>query len=110
MAIVLSFFAVYGILQLIAKGLFSSRSRCGECPIYVHRVIGVKNCEDAIEGMLRTLVWEDIREDLIVIDLGSTDETGEIIRRMEIEYDFLHIMTLEEYQEYMRGLAKVYVN
>ena len=104
-SIIISFFAVYGVLQLIAKGVFLSRARCGCQPAYVHRLIGVRDCEDSVEGMVRSLAWEDIREELIVIDLGSTDETGEILRRLEGEYDFLHVMTPAEYRAYIADMA-----
>ena len=105
-AVILSFFAIYGILQLIAKGLFSVRARCGCRPAYVHRVIGVRDCEDSIEGMVRSLAWEDVREELVVIDLGSTDDTEEILRYLEAEYDFLHVMTPAEYQRYTADLLE----
>ncbi|MBQ4145236.1 MAG: hypothetical protein IJD36_01290 [Clostridia bacterium] len=102
---IFSLFAVYGIVQLIAKMLFSIRKRDEDCPVCVHRIIGVRNCQDSIEGLIRSLVFEDIREEVIVTDFGSTDETGEILARLEKEYDFLHIMKVQEYLNYMGGLA-----
>ncbi|MBE5039606.1 hypothetical protein [Ructibacterium gallinarum] len=105
-SVVISFFAVYGILQLIAKGVFLSKAKCGRQPAYVHRVIGVRDCEDTIEGVIRSLAWEDIREDLIVMDLGSRDDTPEILRRLEQEYDFLKVMTPEEYRVYFDEITK----
>lgn len=104
--VILSFFAVYGMLQLLAKGLFSSRARCGLWPACVHRVIGVKDCEDSVEGMVRSLALEDVREELIVIDLGSKDETMVILQKLEDEYDFLHVMTPAEYQNYIMDLFR----
>lgn len=104
-AVILSFFAVYGALQLLAKGLFCSRSKCGGSPALVHRVIGLQNCQDSAEGIVRSLAWEDIREELILLDLGSRDETGEILRRLEAEYDFIHVMTPPEYRDYMTQLT-----
>ncbi len=104
--VILSFFAVYGMLQLLAKGLFSSRAKCGLWPACVHRVIGVKDCEDSVEGMVRSLALEDVREELIVIDLGSKDETMEILQKLENEYDFLHVMTPAEYQNYIIDLFR----
>lgn len=103
--LIVSFLAIYGLLQLIAKGVFLSRAKCGCEPAYVHRVIGVRDCEDSVEGMVRSLAWEDIREELIVIDLGSVDDTGEILKRLEVEYDFLHVMTPGEYRQYIMDMA-----
>jgi cellulose synthase/poly-beta-1,6-N-acetylglucosamine synthase-like glycosyltransferase len=102
---IISLLAVYGIVQLMAKVLFSIRRREEGCPVCVHRIIGVKNCQDSIETLIRSLVFEDIREEIIVADFGSTDETTEILKHLEREYDFLHIMTLQEYLNYMSNVA-----
>ncbi len=107
--IILSFFAVYGILQLIAKGLFSARASEDGGSVFVHRIIGVRNCEESIEGMIRSLVWEDIREELIVVDLGSDDATREILSRLEAEYEFLHVMPPGEYESYLGMMLSGYL-
>ena len=95
------FFAVYGVLQIIAKSVFGFNREKSDA-LFVHRVIGVSDCQETIEGMIRSVVWEDTREELIVVDTGSTDETSEILKRLEKCYDFLKIMTMEEYVEYLR--------
>ena len=95
------FFAVYGVLQIIAKSVFGFNREKSDA-LFVHRVIGVSDCQETIEGMIRSVVWEDMREELIVVDTGSTDETSEILKRLEKCYDFLKIMTMEEYVEYLR--------
>ncbi len=98
---IMSFFAVYGVLQIIAKSIFGFNREKSDA-IFVHRVIGVSDCQETIEGMIRSVVWEDIREELIVVDMGSKDETPEILKRLEEYYDYLKVMTLEEYLGYLQ--------
>lgn len=98
---VVLFFAVYGVLQIIAKSVFGFNREKSDA-IFVHRVIGVKDCQETIEGMIRSVVWEDMREELIVVDMGSKDETLEILKRLEQHYDFLKVMTTEEYAEHLQ--------
>ncbi len=98
--VVLSFFAAYGIVQLLVKGMLSMKLRENAEDVLTYRVITLKNCEDTAEGLIRSLAWEDIREDVIVIDLDSTDETPEILRRLELEFDFLQVMTSADYRKY----------
>ncbi len=97
--ILLSFFAAYGIVQLMVRMMLFARKRnCEEA--FSYRVLVLKNCQETVEGLIRSMAWEDIRDDLIVVDLGSEDETPEILERLERELDFLYVMTPEEYQEY----------
>ncbi len=97
--ILLSFFAAYGIVQLIVRMVFfSRRRRCEDALSY--RVLVLQNSQETAEGLIRSMAWDDVGDDLIVVDVGSVDETPEILRRMELEFDFLHVMTPEEYQKY----------
>lgn len=107
MIMILAFFAIYGMVQMVARGLFSIRTQEKHQLLCDHRVIGVRNCADSLEGMVRSLVWEDLREELILLDFGSSDETGEILCRLEAEYEFLHVMTPKEYIRYLSDLAEV---
>lgn len=102
--IVLSFFAVYGMLQMIAKTCFKAR-REKSGAFFIHRVVGVLNSQETVEGMIRSLAWEDIREEVIAVDMGSEDDTLKILERLEKEYDFLHVMSIEEYREYLHRAA-----
>ena len=99
---VVFFFAVYGVLQIISKSVFGFNQEKTEA-IFVHRVIGVSDCQETIEGMIRSVAWEDMREEVIVIDMGSKDETSEILKRLKEYYDFLNVMTMEEYIKYLQG-------
>ncbi len=98
----ISFFAVYGIVQMIAKGVFSRKLSAINLPNAVsHRVLRVKDCQEQIEGIIRSASVEDIREEFIIIDMDSTDETPFILNRLEKEYNFIKVMTPKEYTEYI---------
>ncbi len=107
--VVLSFFAAYGIVQLVVKGMLSLRLRESREDVLTYRVLALKDCEDTVEGLIRSIAWEDIRENLIVLDLGSTDETREILQRLEREFDFLCVMTTAEYQVYLEEVLPGYM-
>ncbi len=97
--ILLSFFAAFGIVQMVAGVICSARRRkCDD--VLSYRVLVLKDCQDSVEGLIRAIGWEDVRDDLIVVDLGSTDETPKILEKLERELDFLWVMTPEEYREY----------
>ena len=103
--VIVSFFAAYGLVQMIAKGVLSVRARKGKPPVCLHRVLGVQNAEENVEGLLRSLTWEDSPEEIIVLDYGSTDETAEILHRMRLMYPCFRIMQPEEYAVYIQSLA-----
>lgn len=97
--ILISFFAAFGIVQMVAGGICSvRRRRCDD--VLSYRVLVLQDCQDSVEGLVRAIGWEDGRDDLIVVDLGSTDDTPRILEKLERELDFLWVMTPEEYREY----------
>ena len=95
--IIFSFFAIYGALQLIAKTVFCVRTAKIPDSVQICRVLFVKDCADSVEGIVRTLTWEDTREEIFVVDLESKDETLYILKNLEREYAYLHGMTKEDY-------------
>lgn len=104
LVVVVSFFAAYGLVQMIAYGIFHRRIAKEKAPVCLHRVLGVQNAEDSVEGILRCMILSDTPEEIIVLDFDSTDETAEILRRLRSIYPFLRIMNPEEYIAYIRSL------
>ena len=73
-----------------------------------YAVISVKNGEDCIEGVIRSMAWQlqaqsadctKCINELIVVDLGSTDETPYIAKKLSQEYPFVHYMNKTQYLE-----------
>lgn len=98
---VICFLAVYGALQLLIKLMTASRDRNKSVVQQAHIVLSVKNQEDTIENMIRAIAWDPRSGEVVAIDLGSDDETPEILNRLEQEYSFLHCMNKEEYIDYI---------
>ena len=73
-----------------------------------YAVLSVKNSEDCIEGIVRSIARQIQAQtapgykcinDLVVIDLGSNDNTLVILNKLCSEYDFLHTVSKKQYLE-----------
>ncbi len=107
---VICFFAVYGVIQLFFRFAAGMRPP-GEIHVdNVYTVMAVRNQEETIEGMIRSAAWKSVARqggrtinDIVVLDLGSEDETREILQKLEQEYDFVHVMSREDYIDAVKG-------
>ncbi len=50
-------------------------------------VIGVKNHQESIEGILRDVMKRHPKSEILVIDYGSEDNTKEIVKKMSLDYE-----------------------
>lgn len=102
----LSFLSVYGLVSvgLYIRNLFSDiKTMKGKT---VFTVVAVKNEEEKIEGMINALLLKAMAGDsgisdsrVIAVDLGSTDKTVDIIRKMEKDKKGVSLMSLPELSE-----------
>lgn len=78
----------------------------------MHSVLAVKNMEESIEGIIRSVVWKiqnhkekdnSYPQELIILDLGSTDNTLLILNSLAKEYPFIHPMTKTGYVSYIES-------
>ncbi len=99
------FFACFGIIQLI-KLSFLSFKKSTLCENYLI-VVKVINKQDAIEGILRSIVWDNLKKGgvppILVVDMGSTDDTPMILQRLAREYSFIHVTDINGYKDYFQG-------
>jgi hypothetical protein len=96
--------ALFGLWQLaltIWRWLLSFRF----VPPQVSLLFLVKNNQDSVEGLFRQLALDcyflggySVPGRVLVVDLGSQDQTLAILRRLVREFSFLHLRTLEETQ------------
>ena len=77
--------ALYGLIEIIKNAIYIHS--CNKIKTdSIHMIVAVKNQEDTIEGFLRSLNFriiygkEDCIENIIVLDLNSTDNTKHIIQ------------------------------
>lgn len=89
--------ALYGLIEIIKTIYYACIcSKIKTNGIYF--IIAVKNQEKQIENFMRSTIFrilygkeENIKE-IIVSDLGSTDNTREILEKLKKDYEFLNLL------------------
>ena len=83
-------------------GVYTCKPEKNLTPTYT--ILNVKNNEDCIEGVIHSLI-QDIYSNknnssitnILVIDLGSQDNTVKILERLSKKYEFIHILHSNSY-------------
>ncbi|MBR3255191.1 MAG: glycosyltransferase [Clostridia bacterium] len=76
----------------------------------MHIIITVKNQEDKIEGVLRSILFkilygkEEHIQNVIVADLQSQDKTKEIAKKIEKDYDIIKVVSWKECKDIIDGI------
>ena len=94
-------FAFYGLFEFL-KNIISlcTYTKCKADGINV--IITVKNQEDKIEGFLRSLIFkilygkEETIKNVIVADLKSEDNTREIAKKLQQDYEMIKVVSWKE--------------
>ena len=95
------FLAAYGFISLITGITGVMRKRSGE-GFRTRLALLVENQEESIEGVIRTVFMEHIlgkvmsKENLMVVDMGSQDDTMDILLRLKEEYGCMDVLTVDE--------------
>ena len=96
--------ALYGLIEII-KNIIYIHS-CNKIHSKgINMVITVKNQEDKIDGFLRSLNFrllygkEDSIENIIVLDLNSTDNTKKIVDNLTYEISNIKLINWNEFDE-----------
>ncbi|HOQ37962.1 MAG TPA: hypothetical protein PK033_07690 [Acetivibrio sp.] len=98
--------AAYGLIILLHELLLSAKQSRSYKNSMVKLVLIVKNQGETIEGVLRNVLPRDfIRKlmpggKLIVLDMGSKDDTMDILRKLERDYECLEVLKRSE-MEYL---------
>ncbi len=103
--------ALYGLFEIIKNIIYiCSYTKMNSNGIYM--VIAVKNQEKKIEGFIRSILFrilygkEDSIKDIIVADLDSQDETKQILKRMQKEYDVLKVIDWKECKDIIENVKE----
>lgn len=97
----LAFYGLFEIIKTILYIIIHTNLRSSG----IYMIIGVKNQEKEIEGILRSIIFkilygkEEQIKDIVVADLNSNDNTKEIIQRLEEEYECIKVVNWRECKE-----------
>ncbi len=101
--------AIYGFFEIVKNVIYIfTYTNFQSDGIYL--IIAVKNQEEKIEGFLRSSLFkilygkEDYLKNIIVADLKSTDNTKEIAKKMEVEYECLKVTSWKECKEMIENV------
>lgn len=95
-------FAIYGILVMIQE--ITRKSTYRKIEENVKLIMTVKNAEEGIENYVREIsMGRNFYNNLVVIDLNSTDETLSILRELEKENINLKILDEKEGKKYLEN-------
>ena len=93
--------AIYGLFEIVKDIIYIfTYTNFQSDGIYL--IIAVKNQEEKIEGFLRSSLFkilygkEDYLKNIIVADLKSEDNTKEIAKKLEKEYDCLKVTSWKD--------------
>lgn len=96
--------ALYGIIEIVKNIIYIHT--CNKIKTKgINIIIAVKNQEDKIEGFLRSLNFrilygrEEAVENIIVLDLNSTDNTKKIVENFSKDYPSVKILNWNEFKE-----------
>ena len=108
--IVIWILAIYGLIEIIIN-IFNGITLVNNNIKDMYILIAVKNQEDTIEGIVRSIVFKNIYykneslfNNIVIADMGSTDDTLHILRMLSKEYSFLKIVDCKESQEFMDNI------
>lgn len=96
--------AIYGLIELI-KNIIYTYTYTSLKPDGIYIIVAVKNQANKIEGFIRTTLFriiygkEENIKDVIVVDLNSTDETKQILEKLNNEYENIKISNWKECKE-----------
>ena len=97
--------ALYGFWEIVRICFYTIRSKNMQTKgIYI--IVAVKNGEQKIEGVLRSLLYgrEEYSKNFLVTDLGSNDETKNVLEKMKQDYANIQILEWEECKEKVESM------
>ena len=103
--------ALYGLIEII-KTLIYIFTYTNLKTDGIYLIVAVKNQQEKIEGFLRTVLFrllygkeENIKE-VIITDLDSQDETVDILKRLQKDYDCIKVTNWKDYKNVLDSIDK----
>ena len=103
---IITFFVIYALLDIIMRLIDMINGRDEECDESIFIVVKVLNQEKNLEHIIRSIIWKNITcakggrlPTVLIVDMGSDDDTPEIAERLARDYSFIHCTDSEEYEK-----------
>lgn len=108
--IIIWILAIYGLIEITIV-IFNSIILVNKSIEDMYIFLAVKNQEDSIEAIIRSIIFkniynknEDLFNNIIIADMGSTDDTINILKKLTCEYEFLKIIDCKESNDFLKHL------
>jgi hypothetical protein len=104
--------ALYGFTVIVSNVVIALLKRANIKNSSVRLVLIVKNQENIIEGIVRSILMLDVlrkimsRDRLIVVDMGSTDDTLNILSKLKNDGEYIEILKEGEKDMVFTGYEK----
>lgn len=101
--------ALYGLFEII-KTIINIYTYTNLKSDGIYMIIAVKNQENKIEGFLRSLLFrviygkEEYIKNIIVTDLDSSDETINILNKLQKDYECIKVTNWKECKEIISAI------
>ena len=100
---VLVIYAIVNIITKIALGIFSPEPYHNK-DVFV--VVKVKNQEKNIEGVIRSIIWQNLKisgggyvPNILIVDMGSEADTKLIADKLCQQYSFIFYATEDQFEK-----------
>ena len=106
--------AFYGLFELI-KGIINIFICTKLHTDGIYFIIAVKNQENNIEMFFRNLMFkiiygrENCIKNVLVVDLNSTDNTKEILEKLQKDYEEIKILNFKECKDLIENMNDVQI-
>ena len=103
--------ALYGLIEII-KTIYYICTCTNIESDGIYFIIAVKNQEEKLEGFMRSILFrilygkEDNVKNVIITDLGSSDKTKEIAKKLESDYSIINVMDWKNCKDLIDNMDK----
>lgn len=94
-SIILSIISIFSAVGIICTVRFIFTDFKSHMNPNSYILVSVKNCGKNIEGVIRLLMKNNPQSEIIIADCGSEDDTIEIIKKLNYDYERIHIAQKE---------------
>lgn len=104
--------AIYGLIEII-KNIYYVCSITNLHNEGIYLIIACKNQENNIEAYMRSVIFrlvygkEEYIKDIIVVDLNSSDETVDILKKLQEDYKYMKILNWNTCKEIINSMESV---